>query len=216
MADDATPEAAPVKQGPLAKVGGELLHLSPWKKKLLGLFAMIGVIGGGLWTHAVVTSEPPPPEPPAVLLRADATPPPSTPPSAARGFVDADEIAVEPDAEPVEDVQVDEEWQLPWTGRLGGWLARFGLSFAVGLVAGVFFRSFLKTMAVITAVAIGAIVGLSYFEVLPIDFTTMRANFSSAGDALRGHAETAKDFVIDFLPSATAATFGFFVGFLRR
>ena len=222
-AERADPDDLAKRKAPLARVVGELLNLSPWKKRLLGLFVVIAAIGGVMWTHGRLNAETVTVERPAVVQE-DAPPVFLSDAGPAAGFVggrpvDDDGIALEPaDREqPAEDIDnFERQLRLPWTGRLGGWLAKFGLSFAVGLVIGVFFRTFLKTMAVITAVAVGAVVGLSYFEVLPIDFATMRQNYDSAADVVGGQAEAAKDFVIDYLPSATAAGLGFFTGFLRR
>ena len=175
--------------------------MSRWKKRLLGLFLIVAGVGAAMWAHGQATARPPAVEPPSRDLAAAE--------EFGRGFAER--------AAPREvEVEVERDDGVPWTGRLGGWLARLGISFAAGMILGVFFRTFLKAMAVISAAAIALIVGLSYFEVLPIDFTTMRENYDSAGEAVGGYAGRAKDAAMTFLPSATAATAGFFAGFLRR
>ena len=216
------------KPSPLKRVGREMVELSTWKKALLALFLCVAVVGGGMWVHGRMNSfdevetvqrevqRPRDAARDGPRLSVDgATGPsasmfsPSTG-STAGASSDAEEMVTETVEE---DVVVT---KLPWTGRLGTWMVRLGISFALGLVVGVFFRTFLKTMAVISAVAIAAIVGLSYFELLPIDFTTMRTNYDTASEWVGGRAGQIKDVALAFLPSATAGGFGFFVGFLRR
>lgn len=231
--DTSSAPASAGKPSPVRRVGREMAALSGWKKALLGFFLVLAVAGAGLWVHGRLNAETVQPS----VSTADAESPRlSTEGSpsdgedfTAQGFVSpntartmrttptpGDGVASE-DEPTVEPTEVAEPTlQLPWTGRLGGWMVKLGLSFAVGLVLGVFFRTFLKTMAVVTAVAVAGIVGLSYFEILPIDFTTMRANYDTAAGWIGGQAERIRDVAMAFLPSATAGGFGFFVGFLRR
>ncbi len=213
MPDDA-PKAQPQKTRPAARVAAEFVGLSPWKKKLLSLFIVVASIGGLMWTHATFISESNA-TPPAFMSGDDTRPNADLPPNS-RGFIDdtSDGLAEAADEAGVTEGQSD--WKLPWHGRLGGWLARLGVSFAVGLIVGVFFRAFLKTMAAVTAVVVGGIVCLSYFEVFDIDFDAMRQNADTASGWAKDQAGGLKNIVVNFLPSATAATVGGFTGFLRR
>ena len=105
---------------------------------------------------------------------------------------------------------------LDWTGKLGGWMAKLGISFAAGILIGVFFRIYLKTMAVLAAVATAGIVALSYFEVINLDFTLMKDNYESASGWIGEQAERVKDFAMDLAPSLVAVTVGFFVGVMKK
>ncbi|MEM7806745.1 MAG: FUN14 domain-containing protein [Planctomycetota bacterium] len=199
QSEDTAPQPSAKSRG---RVIDDLLGLSRWRKGLMTLFTMIAVAGGAMWGHAKVTT--PSPESDPAYLQAE------TMPDGAAGFVGdgASDRTIASSAEV--------EPELPWYGRLGGWGARLGFSFVVGLLVGVFFRSFLKTMAALTAVAVAAIVGLSYFNVLDVDTTILRENYDSAAEWTKGQAGGVKDIVMRFLPSTVASTAGFAVGFLRR
>ena len=211
----------------LAKVGAELVGLSPWKKKLLSLFLIVASIGGVMWTQATLTTRGKA-EVPKVEIRetesADATAAEAMPSNARGMFAEtspqnAPVERIEDTEAPVEADAEAERVVLPWHGRLGGWMARLGISFAVGLIVGVFFRTFLKTMAAITAVAVGALAAASWFNVLDVvdvDFDAMRDNYDSAAGWAKGQVGALKDLVVNFLPSATASGLGFFSGFLRK
>lgn len=203
-------------KAPLARVAGELLGMSPWKKRLLAGFLLIAAVGAVMrvpdWMNP--PAAPAPADRSAVVADDGAN---ADAPANARGFVDESQQPRRGMPPPLDDASAETPKEpLPWTARLGGWLARLGLSFAAGLVLGVFFRAFLKTMAAITAVVIAGIVGLSYFEVLNIDFTSMRQNYDSFAGWLSDQGYRAKDMIVGVLPSFTAAVSGFFVGFIRR
>ena len=218
------------RKAPIARVVGEIFALSPWRKALLTLFAVVAAAGSVMWVHGrlnatpvAVEREPAPAyaSDDGLDLRDDGET------AVGQHFLGGDAAAaprgfelepVNPDSPAAESTETEPQTTLalPWTGRLGGWMFRLGLSFVLGLVLGIFFRTFLKTMAVVTAVIVGAIVVASYFDVLPIDFSKMRANYDSAAGYLKGQADGIKAFAMTFLPSATAGGFGFFVGFLRR
>ena len=103
-----------------------------------------------------------------------------------------------------------------FTDRAATWLTAGGLSLFAGIVLGVMARSFVKTAAAVAAfLVIGGVV-LSYFRVLPVDFAMMKSNYDSVSPWLTDHLGGLKDFVIAHLPSTSAATVGFFLGFLRK
>ena len=95
-------------------------------------------------------------------------------------------------------------------------MAKLGLSFAAGLIAGVFFRIYLKTMAALAAVATAGFVGLSYFEVLDLDLGIMRENYDTARDWTGEQAGRVKDLFLGIFPSATAAGAGFVFGVMKK
>jgi uncharacterized membrane protein (Fun14 family) len=189
-----------------------LVGLTPFKKWLLGVFLVVATVGGAMWTHAYVTTD----EPVMVTTETETSYLRVEPPDGSAGFVDG-ELARDAEVDSTEiETETETSFELPWHGRLGGWLARLGISFAVGLVAGIFFRSFLKTMAALTAVAVAAVFALSYFQVLDVDTDNLRDNYDTAAGWAKGQVDGVKDLVMSFLPSVTASTVGFVVGFLRR
>ncbi len=230
MADDAEHDVPTDdlqrRKAPVARVVGEIFALSPWRKALLTLFAVVAAAGSVMWVHGRMNAQTIVTERPAdrgVLLSDDGSGiRPGGETAIGQHYLGGNDIPPDgldaDDTAPAESTEVEETTtlKLPWTGRLGGWMFRLGLSFVLGLVLGIFFRTFLKTMAVITAVLIGAIVVASYFNVLPVDFSKMRDNYDTAAGWLHGQADAIKGLAMTFLPSATAGGLGFFVGFLRR
>jgi uncharacterized membrane protein (Fun14 family) len=93
---------------------------------------------------------------------------------------------------------------------------RYGLSFLGAFALGYAFRAFVKTMAILTALAVTAILLLSYFNVYNIDFSQVQTQWDSNSEWITTQATKAKDFVWAYLPSSTVAFIGFFVGMLRR
>ena len=218
-------------KAPLAKVTGELIGMSPWKKRLLAAFLLIAAIGALLRVPAWLDDRGQPaasttPDIHASAEGGDGTA--TAPPPGARGFVDSSRQRTTTDGDDAGDPSADDgpaapaetdvsaDRSLPWTAHLGGWLAKLGLSVAAGLVLGVFFRAFLKTMAAITALVVTALVALSYFEVINVDFKTMRQNYDTYSGWLTEQGYRAKDLIVVVLPSFAAGAAGFFVGFVRK
>ena len=195
----------------LHRVAGELLGMSAFKKKLLSTFLFVAAVGGVLCLPELFDkgTKPTPPAAEARSIEAGAAD------AGRRGFVgdappasarDADDT---PAAEP-------EPTTSPWKSRLGYWMARLGLSFAAGLILGIFFRSFIKTMAAITALVATTLVALSYFQVLNVDFTLMKENYGTFSGWLNSQAWHLKDSIGGVLPSTVATACGFFFGFRRK
>lgn len=176
--------------------------MSGFKKKLLSLFLVVAAVGGAFRVPAYFT--------------AGAEPLPSLDSSAveSRGasFTGEAGTSADDDLEPARAESAD----IGWKAKVGGWMAKLGLSFAGGLIAGVFFRIYLKTMAALAAVATAGFIGLSYFEVINLDFTVMRDNYDSATAWLNSQAGRVKDLMLTIFPSATAAGTGFFAGVLKK
>lgn len=222
-------KVADLKQSraPLSRIAGEMIGMAAWKKKTLAAFLFIAAVGGVLWVTGWVSAEKSPVAatgPDASLAADDEASPGTTTAPPGASFIDGrqspnsgtstpDSTTDTPD--PEEDEAASER-NLPWTAHVGGWMAKLGLSFAGGLVLGIFFRTFLKTMAAITALAAAVLVGLSYFELINIDFTTMQTNYDSFAGWLADQGWRVREMVVGVLPSAFFAGFGFVVGFLRR
>ena len=116
--------------------------------------------------------------------------------------------------------QVDEiAAQAKTTGRtawqwMSPHLVRLGVSLAIGLVAGIFFRAFVVKAAALSALALAAIGGLAYFQVL--DFSTWQGNYENVETITRDNASSVKDWAMSLAPSTTGAIVGFAFGFLRK
>jgi uncharacterized membrane protein (Fun14 family) len=184
-------------------------ELPSWKKRLLSLTLVAALLGGGARLATMAAAKP----------RVEASPT-TTPvvvneamPSGSSGFVNARATA---SSEAAIDAPVQTDAPEPSrTEFYSGWVFRIGLSIFIGIVIGTVFRMFIKTMAVLTAVVVTAIVVLSYFKVINIDFTTMKDNYESFAGWAQGQVGRLKDVVMASLPSTTSAAVGFFLGFKR-
>jgi uncharacterized membrane protein (Fun14 family) len=94
--------------------------------------------------------------------------------------------------------------------------SRIGVSFLVGMCLGIVFRTFLKTMAAITAAVTAVFLLLSYFQVLNVDLTTMKVNYDSAAQWLGDQVGRLKEVVMNAVPSSASVTIGFLSGFKKR
>ena len=210
------------RRQPVAKMAGALTGMSPLKKKVLAFFLAVAAIGAGLWGYGWAQQRhAADPAPRTASVEQDVAPEADSTLDgvAGRSFVEGRPTGTTPepaDTASEEEAETAAAPAMPWTGRLGGWMAKLGLSFAGGLVMGVFFRTFLKTMAAITALVASAIVLLSYFELINVDFTTMRTNYDSFAEWLTAQGWKLKDLVAGVLPSAVASGAGFFMGFLKK
>lgn len=115
-----------------------------------------------------------------------------------------------------EDPGVRESEAETWTHWASTKGVRLGLSFLGGFALGYAFRTFLKTMAILTALAVTTTLLMSYFNVYNIDFSQVQEKWDSNSEWITTQATKLKDFVWTYLPSSTMAFVGFFVGMLRR
>jgi len=115
-------------------------------------------------------------------------------------------------ADPSVHVSEVESWN-QWLSTRG---VKIGLSFLGAFAIGYLFRTFLKTMAILTAMAVTALLLLSYFNVYNVDFTAVQEKWETNREWVTTQATKLKDVVWTYLPSSTVAFVGFFVGMLRR
>ena len=192
------------------KLSHAVAELPSWKKRLLALTMMAALIGGGAQLAMMVTAKQRPVAETSPPARVEAS---ERMPDGASGFLNGQpsggSAQSEPAAAPVADVELSR------TERIAGWMFRVGLAVFVGVVVGTIFRMFIKTMAALAAIIVTAIVVLSYFQVINVDFSTMKANYESAAAWAKGEAVKLKDLVLAALPSTTSAAIGFFLGFKR-
>jgi uncharacterized membrane protein (Fun14 family) len=191
------------------RFSGAVAELPTWKKRLLAIALVAALLGGGGHLATLLSAEPRP----AATTPAGEVVVNDVPPGGASGFV-GQHGPSSADAAGTPPVQTDAPAR-SWTEALSGWVFRVGLSIFAGVVIGTIFRMFIKTMAALAALVVGAIVVLSYFKVLPIDFATMRTNYDSFAGWAQGQIGGLKDAVMNTLPSAMSATVGFFLGFKK-
>ena len=113
-------------------------------------------------------------------------------------------------------VKIEETIPPDWKARYGPGLMQTGVSFIIGFVLGYAFRQFVKTLAILLAVGVVAVIGLAFFNVIHIDFSGMQTQYESALHWLSDQGSRLKDFVLSYIPSFSAGTLGAIVGFLRR
>lgn len=93
---------------------------------------------------------------------------------------------------------------------------RIGTSVIVGFVLGWIFRAFLKLAIFVVALGVGAMLALSYFGILNIDFTAAQEHYASAVHWITAQSDRLKDVVLAHLPSTGGGAFGAFLGFRRK
>ncbi|MEM8874909.1 MAG: FUN14 domain-containing protein [Planctomycetota bacterium] len=101
--------------------------------------------------------------------------------------------------------------------RIGPWLIGAGISFAVGVVVGIMFRTFIKTAAALTAFAVIALIALTYFGVLSgDDVAGLKDHLGNTVEAAKDEVGAAKSWALRALPNAIVGFIGFIFGFLRK
>lgn len=101
-------------------------------------------------------------------------------------------------------------------GRLSPNATRIGGSVVAGFVFGWFFRAFLKTVTFFALLAGAALMALSYFGVINVDFSSAREHYGSAVHWLSDQGARLKDVLLAHLPSSSGGALGAFLGFRRR
>ena len=96
------------------------------------------------------------------------------------------------------------------------YMTKFGFSFAVGLVLGLVFRTFLGFATLLTGLVVAAAVALSYFHVINVDLSSVKAQTGQATTWLSEQGGHLKGVIFAHLPSTGAAGAGFLVGMKRR
>ncbi|MDB5319058.1 MAG: rane protein of unknown function [Phycisphaerales bacterium] len=101
-------------------------------------------------------------------------------------------------------------------GRLSPNATRIGGSVVAGFVFGWIFRAFLKTVTFFALLAGAALMALSYFGVINVDFSSAREHYASALHWLTDQSARLKDVLLAHLPSSGGGALGAFLGFRRR
>lgn len=120
---------------------------------------------------------------------------------------------------PRSDAPMPEPAPLTWQQRLhelSPILMRVGLVFAVGFVIGYAFRSFLKTAAMLAAVAVVGLLVLSWTGILHVDMTTMQERYHDTAAWLAGETQRLLEHMLTHVPSTLSGIAGAITGFLRR
>ncbi len=196
-------EASDLSTGGKGRLSTAVKTLPGWKRKLFALSIVLSVIGLGAQASSKLLTKQAPDETASHVDntgRSDAAIP--------RGnFLPGGDTAVAvetPAPEPT------------LTQRLAPWVSRIGLSFFVGLSVGLIFRTFLKTMAIIAAIAACVFLGLSYFDILNVDLTSARSGYETASAWLSDQASRLTDVLLDRIPSAGTGSLGFLLGFKKK
>jgi uncharacterized membrane protein (Fun14 family) len=170
-----------------------------WQKAVLGLAMVVGVAGAG--AQLATRSAPPPPAPTANESTSAA-------PEGSRGFVSG-----QPQATPAQQPPAPEE---TWVQKASPVATKSGIGFVGAFLVGWLFRVFLKTMAVITAIGVAILLALSYFNVIDIDVSAAKQQWSSISGFLTTQAGNLKELLMNHLPASSASAGGFVVGLCRK
>jgi uncharacterized membrane protein (Fun14 family) len=102
------------------------------------------------------------------------------------------------------------------TERLSPTAIRSGLGLIGGFIIGWAFRAFLKMMAMITFLVGAIFIGLSYFNVLNVDFSAAETKFKTSSEWVSDQASRAKDAAMSHIPGSAASVVGLWLGFRRK
>jgi uncharacterized membrane protein (Fun14 family) len=97
----------------------------------------------------------------------------------------------------------------PFARRVGG-------SIMLGYVIGWAFRTFLKIMASVTALAIGLLALLSYFHVMNVDMTWAQKEYGSASAWITDQAGKVRDGAMAHVHSTGGGVLGAFLGLRKK
>lgn len=184
-----------------------------WKRKLLAVSLVIGLAGLAGQTVATLTRQSAPAQPAAPAARA--TDAQRSLPAGSSEFVypQPGSISSTPQAPPAAPPPAA---QPTLTERVTPWMTRVGLSFFVGIVVGVVFRTFVKLAAGFAVIVTIIFLALSYFQVLNVDMTRVKGEYASARAWMGDQASRLKGVIFQALPSSTAAAAGFLSGMKKR
>lgn len=189
-------------------------HVLHFLKDLVALPAghkwilIIAALAAGLgWSHMAMA----PAASPALPGRSTSTTLPA--PSAGNGFVATSNnnaptgnTSTAPTPAPSQGVQ----------SILASWARHMGSSVIVGYVVGWAFRVFLKVMSSITFVVVALFAGLSYFNIMNVDFTPVERDYTSTRSWVIAQGTHAKDAAMAHLGSPVGGAMGMFLGCRRR
>ncbi|MGF1633921.1 MAG: FUN14 domain-containing protein [Phycisphaerae bacterium] len=102
-----------------------------------------------------------------------------------------------------------------WLYANGPLFTNIGMSFVVGIVGGVFLRTFVKAIAGLAALAIVGLVAAAYFDVLPEDWTNLQTAYEQHAEGITQQARTVAERLTAVLPTTLSAAAGLLFGFLR-
>jgi uncharacterized membrane protein (Fun14 family) len=99
---------------------------------------------------------------------------------------------------------------------LASWARRAGGSVLVGFVIGWAFRTFLRTMASITTIFVGALGLLSYFHIMNVDMTAAEQKYTTASSWVTDQAGKLRDAAISHVHSTAAGALGMIMGVRKK
>jgi uncharacterized membrane protein (Fun14 family) len=104
----------------------------------------------------------------------------------------------------------------PAPSALAGWSRRVGASVLLGFLVGWIFRTFLKLMASITALVLGGIVLLSYFNFTNVDLTRAQKEYKDTSSWVTDQAGKLKDSAMGHIHSTLGGALGVFMGVRKK
>jgi uncharacterized membrane protein (Fun14 family) len=180
----------------------KLPQVSPWRKLLLAVSAVVALGGLGLWAYAATTA----PEPASS---------PSTTSTAPGEFTPSGLAPLDPRPS---DGTGDAGAQ-PEPSQLEVWspaIFRLGFSCFAGFCMAYALRAFMKITIVVTGIALLGLFGLQYAGLINVDWGAMEGVYNTVTAWVRQQTGSFAEFVSGYLPSAASGAAGFAAGFTTR
>lgn len=181
------------------RIAGDAAHMPWWQKGLLILAVLVaaaGVVGQIVARPAAETARQQPAGEGSVT------------PGGSRGFIAGSPQA--PAGAPVA------EPERSWWEQNAPALTKAGVSFVGAFLIGWAFRIYIKTMVIFTLLAVGILLALSYFNVINIDFSAAREQYTSAAGWLTDQATRLKDAALSHLPASSTGLAGLIAGMWKK
>jgi uncharacterized membrane protein (Fun14 family) len=182
-----------------------------WQKALLAVSVLLMLGGGAAWAYATLIA--PKPKPAASVATPSPTPGASgLTDTGVSGFgpgftlpgqtPDAPEPTPEASDRPI-------DLYSPAVFRLGfSFFAGFAMAYAL--------RQFVKVTLVVAGVILLGMFGLQYAGLIDVNWSAIEGKYDSIAGFFRRETESFTKFVSGYLPSATSAAAGAFIGFRKK
>lgn len=93
---------------------------------------------------------------------------------------------------------------------------RLGFSFFAAFAMAYALRQFVKVTVVVVGAALIGLFALQYFKLITVDWSLVEGKFDSLAAFLKDQTQSFTKFVSGYLPSATSAAAGAFIGFRKK
>jgi uncharacterized membrane protein (Fun14 family) len=104
----------------------------------------------------------------------------------------------------------------PSPSALAEWSRRAGASVILGFLIGWIFRTFTKIMALISALVLGGILAVSWFDIANVDLIVARRAYKDTSSWVMGEANKLRHAAMGHVHSTVGGALGIFMGVRKK